>query len=1087
MNTFSEDEKRRIAGRARTLQERLDVPCDAGEPIDDVEEAVEQWREYVADGDDEAFRKRLEYEDVDFPEARHRMSVDGWPEDEPLPEWVEQLDDLLGYVRENPSADVGFEVDDGIPFFDVLTPFLNYGREQAPNPPSDYVAEPATHGLTKWLADRLIKLSSHTLFIEFKTHIARDDPDAAFGDDLDIPTGSTEYYDEFTADLLADGFRSFFLEYSFLARLVVSSIDQWTDRVEEFYDTVTDDWDELRETFVDDSAAETIADIEVLGDAHQGFRQVLGITFASGARVAFKPRNSGIVVGYYELLAWLNEHSDLPDLRTLDFVYRDDYAWMEWVQPEPCASADEVVRYYRRAGMIVCIFYALDAADMHLENIIAEGDQPVVVDLETLVQPKVVLKKRSMTDLLEVVIDTVLRSGTVPKHVPDEEMTDMAGFSTQQGDVLLEAEQFTDVNTDLMELEQAHHPPVEGENLPRYDGEVVGPRENLDAIVRGFTETYRFLLDNREQVLADDGPIESLTDRESRVRVLYRNTRAYSNVINALTSQDFHRTGLKFGLKTETLPKLAAPEDVDREVWAIYESERDILRRFNTPRFNARISEANLYDGTDLIVEDFFEQTPMDQVRERIRSFGEADLEEQRDYLRWGYGDHQRAHGGTEVAEGATDDKATDRDTEATASTPGTTASTPGTTASTPGETDRRHDFERVTEDTARAVFDRIDANSVMQDGNPTWVLREVVPQGGLHVHAINDGLYDGRVGIGVFAAALARTFSDDRYREVAETAVAPVTAKLGGSGRSADRPIGGGIGHGSIVYGLTKVGRLLEDDRYVRAADRAAASITPERIEDDSQYDVLHGSAGAILGLLALYDATGDRDVLDRARRAGEHLLANRVERDGVQTWRPANPGRPLCGFSHGTAGIAYALSRLGDATGESRFGRAALESLEHENRHYDEDVQNWPDLRANTVNDWMDAWCHGRTGVGLARLGTYEVEQTTELRRDVDRALDGLDPSATTANDHLCCGTFGRVEFLLEADRVLGDETYREQAERLAAASVRRADSAGQFSTQWQTDHWYNPTLFGGEAGVGYSLLRLTNRTLPNVLLWD
>lgn len=1076
MSVLSEEEKRRIVGRARTLQERLDVGCDAGESIDDVDEAVEQWREYVADGDDEAFRKRLEYEDVDFEEARRRLASDGWPEDEPLPAWVEQLDDLLAYVRANPSGDVGFETDDEVPFFDVLTPILNYAREQAPDPPA-HVTHDATHGLTKWLANRLIRLSTHTLFIEFKTHIARDDPDAAFGDDPDLPAGSTEYYDEFTSDLLDGGFRSFFLEYSFLARLVVSSIDQWTERVEEFYGNVTDDWDDLCGTFADDPDADVIADIEVLGDAHQGFRQVLGVTFESGARVAYKPRNSGIVVGYYELLEWLNDRSDLLDLRTLDFVYREDYAWMEWVQPEPCSTAAEVGRYYRRAGMIVCIFYALDAADMHLENIIAEGDQPVAVDLETLVQPQVVLKKRSMTDLLEVVIDTVLRSGTVPKHVPDEEMTDMAGFSTQQGDVTLEAEQFTGVNTDLMEIEQARHPPVEGENLPRHDGEVVGPRKNLDDIVRGFTETYRFLLDNREAVLADDGPIEGLTDRESRVRVLYRNTKAYSNVINALTSQEFHRRGLRFGLKTETLPKLAAPEDVDREVWAIYESERDILRRFNTPRFNARISETNLYDGTDPIVEGFFERTPMEQVRERIGSFDEADLEEQRDYLRWGYGDHQRAHAGGEAVETASDAETA----EATADT-GATETTANTEA-----TERPQDFEQVAEDAAREVFDRIVSNAVMQDGSPTWVLREVVPGGGLHVHAIDDGLYDGRVGVGVFAAGLARAVDDDRYREFARDVVAPVTAKLDGPGPSPDQPIGGGVGLGSIVYGLTTVGELLEDDRYVRAADRAAGSITPERIETDAQFDVLHGSAGAILGLLALYDATGDRDVLNRATRAGEHLLGNRIERDGVRTWRPANPGRAMCGFSHGIAGIAYALSRLGDATGKSRFGQAALESLEFEERHYDADARNWPDLRANTAGDWMDAWCHGRTGVGLARLGMAEVEKSPEVRQDANRALDGLDPATVTPNDHLCCGNFGRVEFLLAAHRRLGDEQYRIQAERLAMASVRRAESAGQFSTQWQTDHWYNPALFGGEAGVGYSLLRFTDRTLPNPLLWE
>lgn len=1062
MDTLSEKEKRQLAGRAQTLQERLDVGCDTGETIENVDEAVEEWREYVADGDDEAFRKRLDYEDIDFPEGRKRMASNGWPEDEPLPEWVEQLDDLIGYVQENQSADVGFEPDDEIPFFEVLKPFLSYGREEVADFPSEYISYSATHGLTKWLGERLIRLSNHTLFIEFKTHIARDDPDVAFSDDHDVEPDSTEYYDEFTDDLLDDGLQSFFLEYSFLARLVVTVIQQWTTRVEEFYARVTGDWDELCETFTDNPDSETIVDIDVLGDAHQGSRQVLGITFESGARVAHKPRNSGIVVGFYDLLEWVNENGDLPNLRTLDFVCRSDYAWMEWVQSEPCSTKEETVQYYRRAGMLICIFYALDSADIHLENIIAEGDQPVTVDLETLVQPKVVLKKRSVTDTIEAVINTVLRTGAVPKYAPDEEMSDMAGFSTGQGDVTLEIQGFSDVNTDLMELEQKQHPPVEGENLPRYEGKVVEPGENSDAILRGFSEMYRLLLDNKQAVLADDGPVESLADRESRVRVLYRNTSAYSNIINALTSQDFHRTGLKFGLKTETLPKLAAPEDVDREVWSIYERERDILGSFNTPRFNAKITETNLYDGDDLVVENFLVQKPIDLVRDRIGNFDEADLEEQQDYISWGYGDHEPIHASTE------------------------------TTEPDAGASEYLADFERVAEDASRDVFDRLVENSWNENGVPTWILREVVPQGGLHIHQLEDGLYNGRIGVGMFAAGMAQTFDDGQYREFARDVVAPLTEELGETTLSANQPIGGGIGHGSIVYGLTKMGELLEDEQYVRAANRATASITPEKIEGDSQYDVLHGSAGAILGLLALYDATGDRDVLNRATRAGEHLLERRTEHDGVQTWRPANLGQPLCGFAHGTAGIAYALFRLANATGESRFERAALESIEYENRRYDEDVQNWPDLRANAGSNSMDAWCHGRTGVGLARLGMYDIDPVPELRQDVDRALQGLDTSMMTMTDHLCCGNFGRVEFLLEADQTLGDETlgdetYRAQAERLAAASVQRADATGQFATQWQTNHWYNPTLFGGETGVGYSLLRFVNQSLPSMLLWE
>ena len=71
---------------------------------------------------------------------------------------------------------------------------------------------------------------------------------------------------------------------------------------------------------------------------------------------------------------------------------------------------------------------------------------------------------------------------------------------------------------------------------------------------------------------------------------------------------------------------------------------------------------------------------------------------------------------------------------------------------------------------------------------------------------------------------------------------------------------------------------------------------MTPDRIETDSALDIVSGASGAILALLALYDATDDKEFLQQSVACGEHLLANLVGRDGfdeflriifVRTWK--------------------------------------------------------------------------------------------------------------------------------------------------------------------------------------------------------
>ena len=42
-----------------------------------------------------------------------------------------------------------------------------------------------------------------------------------------------------------------------------------------------------------------------------------------------------------------------------------------------------MVRFYRRQGALLALLYALEATDFHAENLIASGEFPVLIDLET--------------------------------------------------------------------------------------------------------------------------------------------------------------------------------------------------------------------------------------------------------------------------------------------------------------------------------------------------------------------------------------------------------------------------------------------------------------------------------------------------------------------------------------------------------------------------------------------------------------------------------------------------------------------------------------------------------------------------------
>ena len=185
-------------------------------------------------------------------------------------------------------------------------------------------------------------------------------------------------------------------------------------------------------------------------------------------------------------------------------------------------------------------------------------------------------------------------------------------------------------------------------------------------------------------------------------------------------------------------------------------------------------------------------------------------------------------------------------------------------------------------------------------------------------------------------------------------------------------------------MYGLVRIGRLLDDPVPVAQAHRLARFIDTGLIESDRYYDVMNGAAGAILGLLALHQADGESSVLARAVDCGEHLL-RACHRDGRGNtgWRTLSDTTAfLTGFSHGAAGIALALLRLHRATGDARFRNAAADALRYERQVYLPARGNWPDFRlaGDEAAEPPCQWCHGATGIGIARLGCLgSGEKTT------------------------------------------------------------------------------------------------------------
>ncbi|WP_158046879.1 lanthionine synthetase LanC family protein [Skermanella pratensis] len=378
------------------------------------------------------------------------------------------------------------------------------------------------------------------------------------------------------------------------------------------------------------------------------------------------------------------------------------------------------------------------------------------------------------------------------------------------------------------------------------------------------------------------------------------------------------------------------------------------------------------------------------------------------------------------------------------------------------------------------------------EDGGALWI----AAQGhSLTIGPVGPDLYGGSTGIALLFAAVAATGGREQDRAAALAALVPVRAALsdGLIGALVGHKVGAGSGIGSVAYGLARVAGLLDRPDLLDDACRAAALIGDRAVADDERLDVVDGSAGALLALLALAEVSGDADgsLRSRADRCGRHLLARRrpCRSSGARVWSAG--GEPVTGLSHGAAGIAYALARLAGATGSTEFLDAAAEAVAWENEVLIGGVGTWRRMAVagHDHSRPINSWCHGAAGIGLARLAGLPVLKGPAIDGDIDAAVAAVLGGGLAEVDHPCCGTLGRAELLLNAGQGLTRPDLVGEARRIGAALVAAADSEGGFQHYPSLPRSvFNPGFWQGSAGIGYMLLRLARpERLPSVLVWE
>jgi type 2 lantibiotic biosynthesis protein LanM len=848
------------------------------------------------------------------------------------------------------------------------------------------------------------------------------------------------------------------LEYPVLAKQLVARVDQWFGVMTEFVERLCSDWGLIVEALGPKEADPgLLTDLQVdAGDRHRGGRCVLIATFSSGFKLVYKPKSMAVDAHFQELLNWINERGNHPKLRTLKIMDRGSYGWSEFVSVQACRSLPQLQRFYERQGAYLALLYVLEATDFHSENVIAAGEDPVLIDLEAIFHPRLKGLKQSEDSDRAALSHSVLRVGLLPWQSYTNEQSDsidLSGLGGAAGQLTPHKIPYWEmVGTDEMKLSRIQMPIRASENRPSFNELEVAPSDYIQEIAAGFTSIYHLLMQHKDDLVASGGPL--LRFAHDEVRMIFRPTRTYG----VLLTESFHPDVMRDAPGRDLLfDRLWMAVEASPHLAKVITAECEDLQRGDIPYFRTRPDSLQVWSSTNRCISDLFERSSLSLVEERLHGLNENDLNLQRWLIRAALATSIVGHSRVEEH-----------------------------SSKSAGSSQVPVDRSRLLS-AARTVGDRLESSAIRWNDGASWVGLTVADQGQWSITTTMLDLYDGLPGIALFLAYLGRSTGESRYSDLARESCNTMLRRLE-EYKSAAVCIGGFAGWGGIIYALSQLGSLWHDSSLLRSAEEIVPLLAGQ-IASDEYFDVIAGSAGCIGSLLTLYQERRSPEILAAAKACGTHLIAGAKPTPLGVGWIIPKQTVPLSGFAHGAAGIAWALFRLAELTGEKRFKETADAAIAYERTLFDHHTANWRDLRTwgsssnETDNSSMSAWCHGATGIGLARLAIAEYGDGGDVRREIDAALRTTINAGCGSNHSLCHGDGGTIELFLHASRALQDERWNLEAQRIANGIVESiCRNEFRCGTPLKVD---SPGLMTGLAGIGYGLLRLAEPDrVPSVL---
>lgn len=770
-----------------------------------------------------------------------------------------------------------------------------------------------------------------------------------------------------------------------------------------------------------------------LGDTHQGGKTVNILTFKSGTKIVYKPKELEIINSFNKLIDYINNNrsSNLLDMPKLKQLVFESFCLEEFVENIGCTSINEIKNFYKRLGQSTAIMYMLRGNDFHMENLIAKGEYPIFVDLETLLHNNfnVNYNYDALNLLHKITAENVTNTSLLPTKnffIEKGVSLDLSALNGKAQDLPIKMLKPVNLNTDNIRYQYGTVTLPASKNLPTINDTAINYKDYLFEFKEGFKFMCLFFLNNKNVLLNKIYP----EFNEKKVRILIRNTKNYANIIESICHPRYLQNHID-------------KEKVLENIWAfplenrsLIRSEYDDLKNYDIPIFFNKTNSRDLIDSKNRVYKNFFQISSYELIKNKLIKLDMAEILNQLDIIKI-Y---------TEDIEERDYKNNYDIDRNITLN-------------DIPNCEENNSYFLNE----AILIGDQVLDTGIFSNKDNTYMWLHLAFEKSGKLDFIDGSFYNGLSGFVLYYFYLYQETNNNKYN-IAYRNLIDSSLKLF-NGLTGTNVV---TGKASLLYPLYKIYLYTEEYEIKEKMDKIIDYIN-DTINSEANFDWINGCSSTLNLLIDIYNNLKDEKYYLAIMKHADKLLELLNSDINIHG-----------GFAHGASAIAMVLFKTYKLLKIENYKIIAQKLLDIDRSKYYPDKKAWIsfDDKSNS-SEIRHHWCHGTVGIGISRIEMKKYYNDDILNEEINIATDLLFNNNINKLDILCHGNMGIADFFLNKYSVRKDINDFNIAKKLVYYCIKDTYSIkkiGKYTTLG---------LFNGLLGIGYQCLRLYNiDNIPSVL---